>query len=126
MPSCCELVCSYHLLSPRLLVPPRTLLMSNLATVLQDQGKYEHAEEVNRRALAEYEALGSSTPDTLTCMRNLATVLQDQGKYEQANEVNRRALAEYEKLSKFSSDPLLFNVPDHGWLQETFFRIYTQ
>jgi tetratricopeptide (TPR) repeat protein len=86
--------------------------MSNLATVLQDQGKYEHAEEVNRRALAEYEALGSSTPDTLTCMRNLATVLQDQGKYEQANEVNRRALAEYEKLSKFSSDPLLFNVPD--------------
>lgn len=78
-----------------------------MATVLQDQGKYEEAEEVNRRALVEYEALGRSTPDTLTCMRNLATVLQDQGKYEQAKEVDRRALAEYEKLSKVYSDPLL-------------------
>ncbi|RVX68967.1 hypothetical protein B0A52_08034 [Exophiala mesophila] len=73
-------------------------VVGGLATVLQDQGKYEQAEEANRRALAEYEeALGRAHPDTLTCMSNLATMLQDQGKYKEAEEVNRRALAEYEE-----------------------------
>jgi Tfp pilus assembly protein PilF len=47
---------------------PNTLTsVSNLAGVLQYQGKYEAAEEMNRRALEEREkALGKDHPDTLT------------------------------------------------------------
>jgi len=54
--------------------------MSNLASVLQDQGKYEEAEQMNRRALEGREkALGKENSDTLTSVNNLALVLQDQG-----------------------------------------------
>jgi hypothetical protein len=45
--------------------------------VLQYQGKYETAEEMNRRALAEYEkALGVEHPFTLTSVSYLASVLR--------------------------------------------------
>jgi tetratricopeptide (TPR) repeat protein len=61
--------------------------VNNLALVLQIQGKYEEAEEMNRRALARRETvLGVDHPNTLTSVNNLATVLSDQGKYEQAQE----------------------------------------
>ncbi|KAI9781829.1 MAG: hypothetical protein M1816_002179, partial [Peltula sp. TS41687] len=78
---------------------PDTLTsVSNLAGVLQHQGKYEAAEEMNRRALEGYEkALGKEHPHTLTSVSNLAGVLQDQGKYEAAEEMNRRALEGREK-----------------------------
>jgi hypothetical protein len=59
--------------------------------VLQDQGKYEVTEEMNRRALAGREkVLGVEHPDTLTSVSNLALVLRYQGKYETAEEMNRR------------------------------------
>ncbi|KAK4890549.1 hypothetical protein LTR49_028725, partial [Elasticomyces elasticus] len=78
-----------------------TVLLSqgnNLAQVLQCQGKYEAAEEMNRRALKGYEkALGPEHPHTLTSVSNLAQVLQCQGKYEAAEEMNRRALKGREK-----------------------------
>ena len=57
--------------------------MSNLALVLQYQGKYEAAETMNRRALEGREkVLGKEYPDTLTSVSNLALVLRHQGKYE--------------------------------------------
>jgi tetratricopeptide (TPR) repeat protein len=66
--------------------------VSNLALVLQYQGKYEAAEEINRWALAGREkVLGVEHPDTLTSVSNLALVLRYQGKYEAAEEMNRRA-----------------------------------
>jgi hypothetical protein len=41
--------------------------------VLRDQGKYEEAEQMNRRALGGREkALGKDHPDTLTSVSNLA------------------------------------------------------
>jgi hypothetical protein len=44
--------------------------------VLQDLGKYEAAEEMNRRALEGREkTLGKKHPDTLISVRNLASVL---------------------------------------------------
>jgi tetratricopeptide (TPR) repeat protein len=70
-----------------------------LALVLRDQGKYEVAEEMNRRALAGFEkVLGMEHPNTLASVNNLASVLRYQGKYEVAEEMNRRALAGREKM----------------------------
>ncbi len=73
--------------------------LSLLALVLRYQGKYEAAEEMNRRALEGREkVLGVEHPDTLTSVSNLASVLRDQGKYEAAEEMNRRALEGREKV----------------------------
>jgi hypothetical protein len=60
---------------------PDTLMsMSNLAEVLNRQGKYEEAESMNRQTLARQEkVLGPEHPDTLTSMSNLAEVLTSQG-----------------------------------------------
>jgi tetratricopeptide (TPR) repeat protein len=69
------------------------------ALVLSDQGKYEAAEEANRRALEGYEkVLGKEHPSTLTSVSTLAGVLSRQGKYEAAEEANRRALEGREKV----------------------------
>ncbi|KAK3612822.1 hypothetical protein LTR22_028443, partial [Elasticomyces elasticus] len=68
------------------------------AWFMQEQGQYEAAEEMNRRALKGYEkALGPEHPNTLTSVSNLAEVLRSQGKYEAAEEMNRRALKGREK-----------------------------
>jgi tetratricopeptide (TPR) repeat protein len=73
--------------------------VGNLALALRYQGKYEQAEEMDRRALAEYEkVLAVNHPNTLTSVSNLAVILQDQGKDEQAEEMYRRALAGREKV----------------------------
>jgi hypothetical protein len=58
---------------------PDTLIsVSNLALVLHGQGKYEAAEEMNRRALEKREkVLGMEHPDTLTSVSNLAEVLRE-------------------------------------------------
>jgi tetratricopeptide (TPR) repeat protein len=78
---------------------PDTLTsISNLASVLRRQGRYEEAESMNRRALKGYEKeLGANHPDTLTSVGNLALVLQRQGRYEKAESMNRRALEGREK-----------------------------
>ena len=73
--------------------------LSLLVLVLQDRGKYEAAEEMNRRALEGYEkVLGVEHPDILTIVNNLAMVLQHQGKYKASEEINRRALEGREKV----------------------------
>ncbi|KFY67480.1 hypothetical protein V496_01551 [Pseudogymnoascus sp. VKM F-4515 (FW-2607)] len=76
---------------------PDTLTsVSNLASVLQSQGRYEEAESMNRRALEGSEReLGINHPGTLTSVSNLASVLQSQGRYEEAEPINRRALEGY-------------------------------
>jgi tetratricopeptide (TPR) repeat protein len=68
--------------------------MSNLATVLDSQGKYETAEAMNRQTLSLKDTvLGREHPDTLATMSNLATVLGRQGKYEAAEAMNRQTLS---------------------------------
>lgn len=70
-----------------------TKSLSLLTCVLQDQGKYEAAEEMNRRALQrQEETFGSDHPHTLISISNLASVTRYQGKYEAAEEMNRRVL----------------------------------
>jgi tetratricopeptide (TPR) repeat protein len=66
--------------------------------VLLNQGKYEEAEAMNRRALDGREkVLGEEHPDTLKSFNNLASALQRQGKYEEAEAMIRRALDGCEK-----------------------------
>ncbi|RYP45025.1 hypothetical protein DL770_011441 [Monosporascus sp. CRB-9-2] len=68
--------------------------MSNLALVLDSQGKYDEAEQMHRQALALSQAvLGREHPDTLKSMRNLALVLHSQGKYVEAEQMHRQAMA---------------------------------
>jgi tetratricopeptide (TPR) repeat protein len=65
---------------------PGTLTsMSNLASLLMNQGKYDDAEPILRQTLALREkALGQEHPGTLIRMNNLAFLLTSQGKYEEA------------------------------------------
>ncbi len=59
--------------------------MNNLANILDNQGKYEEAEQMHRQTLELKEkVLGKVHPDTLGSMNNLAIVLDNQGKYEEA------------------------------------------
>jgi tetratricopeptide (TPR) repeat protein len=68
------------------------------AMFFKNQGRYEAAGEMARRALEGSEkALGVEHPHTLTSVHNLALVLRYQGKYEAAEEMNRRALEGREK-----------------------------
>jgi tetratricopeptide (TPR) repeat protein len=72
--------------------------VSNLASVLQSQGKYEQAEEMNRRALEGYEkALGKEHPDTLTCVYCLAYLLHQRDKYKDALILYQRAYTGYQQ-----------------------------
>jgi Flp pilus assembly protein TadD len=67
--------------------------------VLDNQGKYEEAEQMHRQALGLKEkVLGQQHPSTLGSMNNLAVVLGSQGKYEEAKQMHRRAPALREKV----------------------------
>src|ERR1700727_2561557 len=81
---------------------PETITsVSNLASVLQDQGKYQEAEVLYRQALEGREKmLGKEHPETLVSISKLALVLQNQGKYQEAEAMNRRALDRREVLGK--------------------------
>jgi Flp pilus assembly protein TadD len=71
--------------------------MNNLASVLDNQGKYKEAEAITRQTLAQREkVLGPEHPDTLTSMNNLASVLDNQGKYKEAKTMSRQTLAQRE------------------------------
>jgi tetratricopeptide (TPR) repeat protein len=62
--------------------------MSNLALVLQYQGKREAAVEMTQRALeSDQEVLGAEYPRTLTSVNNLAKVLQYRGNHDVAEEI---------------------------------------
>ncbi|KAH7175986.1 putative kinesin [Dactylonectria macrodidyma] len=74
-------------------------LLSNAAYYRLLRGKFDEAEQMNRRALdAQEKVLGREHPDTLTSVSNLAAVLQCQGKYEEAEQMNRQALDTKEKV----------------------------
>ena len=65
---------------------PSTLTtMSNLALVLDRQGKYANAEAINRQTLEiREEVLGKTHPDTLTSVYCLAYLLQKKQEYKEA------------------------------------------
>ncbi|KAM0805646.1 P-loop containing nucleoside triphosphate hydrolase protein [Usnea florida] len=70
-----------------------------LAGCLLDQGKYDAAEKMQRRALEGREKmLGFEDPGTLISVNNLALVLGQQGKYKEAEEMHARALEGKKKV----------------------------
>ena len=85
---------------------PSTLTsVSNLALVLQRQGKYGEAETMNRRVLAGRETtLGTEHPDTLTSAHDLAVVLKFQGKYDEAEMMDWQALAGRKRVKVSESE----------------------
>ena len=87
----------------------RTLgTVGNLAILLGEQGKYDEAEPMYRRALAgEEEALGPAHPSTLATVGNLAILFAQQGKLDEAEPLFRRELAgEEEALGPAHPDTL--------------------
>jgi len=72
------------------------LFAARLAT---DQGRYNDAEPLYKKALLNCEILlGDTHYDTLTCVNNLAVLLKSQGKDEESEKMYRRALAGQEKM----------------------------
>jgi hypothetical protein len=67
---------------------------SNLASVLRDQGKYEAAEEANRRVLEVREkVLGKEHPNTLISVWCLADLMERLGRKADAVLLYERAVA---------------------------------
>ena len=65
---------------------------------LHNQGKYDDAEPLYKRALAvREEVLGPMHPDTATSLNNLAHLYDSQGKYDDAEPLLKRALTIYEE-----------------------------
>ena len=78
---------------------PDTLIsVNNLASVLWDQGKYEAAEEMHRRALEGREkVLGAEHPDTLISVYHLAYLFHIQKRYSEASLLYLRASEGFSK-----------------------------
>lgn len=73
-------------------------ILFKAALYSESKGKYEQAEEMNRRALEGREkALGKEHPNTLTSVYCLAYLLHQQGKYQEALLLYQRASTSYEK-----------------------------
>ena len=72
---------------------PYTLrAMELLARVLLNDGQYQEAEEIYRRALDRCKMLGEDHPTIPRVMGDLALALQCQGNYHAAEEINKKAL----------------------------------
>ncbi len=79
--------------------PDTATSLNNLATLYDEQGKYEQAEPLHLRALEIYEKiLGAEHPDTATSLNDLAGLYESQGKYEQSEALYLRALEIWEKV----------------------------
>lgn len=84
---------------------PSTLTsMSNLASVLQDQGKYEQGEEMGRRALAERKkVLGVDHPQMLTSVYCLAYLLNARQDLNGALKLYQRLTRRFQQSSRSPS-----------------------
>ena len=73
---------------------PLTLVnMSNLAMILQENGKYEEADSIHRQTLRLMKkVLGENHVDTLISMHNLASLLSERRKFEEAESLCRQTI----------------------------------
>src|ERR1019366_7786309 len=73
--------------------PQMGTLLSNLATLYQEQGRYTKPEPLLQRALYICEeSLGSEHPDVASPLNGLAVLYHKQGKYAEAEPLYQRAL----------------------------------
>ena len=67
--------------------------MSNLAGLLNAQGRLAEAESLFRKVLKGCEAkLGARHPNTVNAMQGLVYVLEDQRKFAEAEQLNRKVM----------------------------------
>jgi hypothetical protein len=67
--------------------------------MLRDQGKYEKAEKMNRRALTGSEkVLREEHPSTLTSMANLASMYRNQGRWKEAEQLEVKVMETRKKV----------------------------
>jgi eukaryotic-like serine/threonine-protein kinase len=73
---------------------PQTLRsMSNMAWLLNREGKLTEAEKLQRETLeVQRQVLGGEQPDTLESMRHLASTLDNEGHYAEAEKLDRELL----------------------------------
>ena len=72
--------------------------LNNLASLYQNQGKYDASESLYKRVLEITEkALGSAHPDVASSLNNLASLYQNQGKYDASESLYKRVLEIREK-----------------------------
>jgi tetratricopeptide (TPR) repeat protein len=76
---------------------------NNLAALREDQGKYDQAEPLYRRAIEiDEKVLGKDHPNVATDYNNLAHLLVNQRKYDQAEPLYRRGMEIFQ--TKLGSD----------------------
>jgi tetratricopeptide (TPR) repeat protein len=74
------------------------VVISNLATLSQEQGVYAEAEVLYQRALAIYEkALGHIHPHVARTMNDMAELFSVQGRYAEAEPLFQQAIRINEK-----------------------------
>lgn len=79
--------------------PDVGVVLSTLANLYRELGRYAEAEPLYWRALAiDERALGPDHPNVGTRLNNLANLYQDQGRYGEAEPLFKRALAIGEKM----------------------------
>jgi tetratricopeptide (TPR) repeat protein len=67
--------------------------LNNLASLYQDQGKYDTSEPLYKRALEINEkALGSAHPGVAASLNNLVLLYKAEGKYDDTEPLLKRAL----------------------------------
>ncbi|CAN0388434.1 unnamed protein product, partial [Ascophyllum nodosum] len=73
--------------------------LHHYAAFLANQGKYDDAEPLYKRALTiKEEVLGPRHPDVASRLNNLASLLKSQGKYDDAEPLYKRALTIREEV----------------------------
>jgi len=79
--------------------PNALLIMNNLASMYEEQGKLKEAEELEVQVIEGSEkALGREHPFTLTSIANLATIYSNQGRWKEVVELQVRVVEGRKKL----------------------------
>jgi len=97
-----------------------SILINNLARLLQEQGRAREAEPLFKEALeASRNAFGDLHPSTLRAVNNLGKLLHDLGKLEEAEPLLREAVKGYrEAFGNFHPDTLTIVNNLAGLLRE--------
>jgi tetratricopeptide (TPR) repeat protein len=90
-------------------------ILNEQARQYLDQGKYDEAEPLLKRALAIREkALGPDHPDTAQSLNNLALIYQAQEKYAEAEPLYKRAIAIREKAQGYKHPDLVLVLTNYA------------
>lgn len=106
--------------------PDTAASYNNVASNLDDQGRYDEAEPLYRKGLEiRREVLGENHPSTATSYNNVASNLNAQGRYDEAEplyrkglEIRRRVLGENHPDTATSYNNVAYNLNAQGRYDE--------